>query len=264
MSDQIDHLSISQINEYLGCSQQYFYHRIVEIEALETPGALVIGSAIHLAFETYNKNKALGESTSCEQMVLVFSEYLDEQTSQSHVNFGRSSADELKEKCQTWFNVFLSEQDQNEKVVSVEESFRINLPSLTIPVVGRVDLVVEDSRGDIIVIDYKSAASKPSKSDIDSNMQMTLYGIWAKSRWPDRNIKLRMDYLIKSVKAPAFYKYETQRCEIHELELTALFRKVYNHILMLKSDVIDPLPNRSWKCSGCGYRTLCISISSAA
>ena len=86
---------------------------------------------------------------------------------------------------------------------------------------------------------------------------MTLYGLWAKKQYPGKSTRLRMDYLIKSKRTPSLQKYETNRTEVQEQALAMLFAKVYNHISMLRAEVIDPLPVASWKCSGCGYRHAC-------
>jgi len=260
MSNKIDHLSISQINEYLGCSQQYFYHRVAKLDQYDTPSALVVGSAIHEAIEEFNLQKKQGVKVELSGMVHIFSQYLLKAGKAGPVNYGKSSIEEQIRLSEIWLAAFLNEQVEQEEVVSIEESFELFLPGLSIPVVGRVDAVVQNEPDSITVIDYKTAASKPSQTDIDSNQQMTLYGIWARQRWPQKRIKVRMDYLIKSKRTPSFIRYETSRTNRDEQRLAMLFQKVYNHILMLKADVIDPLPVRSWRCPSCSFRHACCSV----
>lgn len=253
----IDHLSVSQVNEYLGCSQQYFYHRIAEIETIDTPGALVMGSTIHCAIEHFNVLKAEGISVGHGELLQIIEKVMRDEEDSGEVNFGRSNLNEYLTICSGMIQAFLDGHDQEEEVLSVEEKFEIRLPGLAVPVQGRVDAVMEDPSGTITVIDYKTSSTRPTQIDVDHNLQMTLYGIWARERWPDREINLRMDYLIKSKKNPALIKFKTSRTELNELELAQLFRKVYNHICMLSSEVIDPLPVASWKCASCGYRHAC-------
>jgi RecB family exonuclease len=246
MSDQIDHLSVSQLNEYLGCSQQYFYHRIAELEPIDTPSALVVGSAIHSAIEHYHLMGTNGVEVKCTELVQLFEQYLKDEEEARPVNYGKSNRDEQVQGGSLWLGAFLDGQEgTEERVLHIEKAFELLLPGLAVPIVGRVDAVMEDHEGNIIVVDYKTAATKPSVSDINSNPQMTLYGIWAKQNWKNRNTGLRMDYIIKSKKTPAFLQYDTARSELQEYKLTLLFKKVHNHILMLRAEVIDPLPQPS-------------------
>ena len=257
MKDEIHHLSISQINEYLGCSQQYFYHRITELEPCDVSSALVVGSAIHSAIEHFNILKKEGVTTGLTEMEALFRQCILNDEEDQSVNYGRASREEVFKLAPIWLQAFLDTQNEKERVLRVEDSFEIMLPGLPVPVVGRVDAVLEDEEGAVVVVDYKTASAKPSSSDISSNLQMTLYGIWAKRAFPNSQIKLRMDYLIKSKRIPSFMKMPTTRTEIQEQALAMLFTKVYNHISMLRAEVIDPLPVSSWKCGGCGYRHAC-------
>ena len=96
------------------------------------------------------------------------------------MNYGNSSLEEQVSLGGAWLQAFMEVPSSHEKVKTVEESFEIMLPGLVIPVVGRVDAVLEDHES-IIVVDYKTAATKPSLSDVEANLKMTLYGIWAKA-----------------------------------------------------------------------------------
>ena len=264
MKDEIDHLSISQVNEYLGCSQQYYYHRIAQLEPCDTSSSLVVGSAFHSAVEHFNILKREGVDIALHEMNALFQQCILNDEKVESINWGKTNRHDVFQEGERWIQAFLDAQDPNERILSVEESFELMLPGLPVPVVGRIDAVIEDSEGAVCVIDYKTASSRPSDNDIAGNLQMTLYGLWAKRHFPDREIKLRLDYLIKSKRAPSLQKYQTSRTEIQEQALAMLFRKVYNHISMLRVEVIDPLPVASWKCGGCSYRNLCLRVNHAA
>lgn len=264
MSSEIDHLSISQINEFLGCSQHYFYHRIAEFDPCDVSSSLVIGSAFHSAIEHFNVMKIDGIEVGLSELNSVFQQCLLNDENEKVVNWGKTSREEVFREGEPWLEAFVNSQNPDENVLIAEEAFEMNLPGIPVPVIGRVDAVLEDKNGDICVIDYKTAGARPSATDLSQNLQMTLYGIWAKQRFPNSEIKLRLDYLIKSKREPFLQKYEINRTEIQEQALSLLFKKVYNHISMLRADVIEPLPVASWKCTGCGYRNLCIQQVTAA
>lgn len=264
MKDKIDHLSVSQVNEYLGCSQQYYYHRIAKLEACDVSSSLVAGSAFHAAAEYFNVLKKKGIKASLSEMTELFRQYVSVEEKESIVNWGKGCRNDLLLEGERWLESFLEAQDKKAHVVKVEERFEIMLPGIPVPIVGRVDVVLEDHEGDICVVDYKTASTKPSEYDIENNLQMTLYGLWAKRVFPNRQIKLRMDYLVKSKRCPKFLSFETSRSEFQEQSLCVLFRKVYNHIAMLRAEVIDPLPVMTRKCFGCGFRHACQDISKVA
>lgn len=192
-----------------------------------------------------------------EELISIVETILKDEEEIRPLNYGKSSREEQLDLSSTWLQAFLNGQNKEEKVLAVEKSFEILLPGLAVPIVGRVDAVMEDKSGDIIIVDYKTASTRPSQGDIDTNLQMTLYGLWGKLNWPNRDIKLRMDYIIKSKRTPVFIPYETGRTDLHETELVQLFCKVYNHICMLRAEVIDPLPVTSWRCPTCSFRHAC-------
>ena len=264
MSADFDHISISQVNEWLGCQQQYFFHRIAEEKPIDVSSALIIGTAYHTAIQFYYEHRMKGENVIFPELHGVFEQALMEEQTEVEINWGRSNKNDQIEIAKNVFDAFLKGQSNN-KVVSVEQMFRFDLEGLPIPIIGRTDLVEYDERDDsIIVVDFKSSATKPVQShepmvpsDLDANHQMTLYGMWAKHTYPGKRIKLRMDYLIKSKKNPAYLKLDTSRTKLQEESLSRIIKSTWNQIQMARGGVIEPLPVRSWKCSGCGYRDRC-------
>jgi putative RecB family exonuclease len=74
-----------------------------------------------------------------------------------------------------------------------------------------MDLVEEDSAGTIIITENKTSARAYSNSQIDQNLQLTVYQIAARSNgYKKREILLRIDCLIKT-QVPNFKTYYTHR-----------------------------------------------------
>ncbi|MBF0202029.1 MAG: PD-(D/E)XK nuclease family protein [Desulfamplus sp.] len=108
-----------------------------------------------------------------------------------------------------------------------------------------------------------TSSTKPARSnedlvpdEIDSNIQMTVYQLAMKERYPDKKLQLRMDYLVKA-KTPSYMKLNTERTMRQEEEAMQVFRRVWNQVEMMKSGVIEAVPMRSFRCAGCSYRALC-------
>ena len=51
----------------------------------------------------------------------------------------------------------------------------MNLPYLGIPVIGVIDLLLEDENGNLIISDYKVTKKAWSASQIDENFQLSIY-----------------------------------------------------------------------------------------
>ena len=262
MSDEPDHISISQANEWLGCQLQFAYHRIEQTPPMDVSGSLVVGSAVHAAIEAHYKAKQASQSLDAKAMLEIFTDYLAAEENEHFVNF-KGTRDEEIQMARGLFEVFLEGQTDN-KPIAIEEMFRLDIPGLPVPVLGRVDLIEEEAvTGDLIIVDFKTAAAKPSGSndnyvlgDIEASDQMTLYGIWGRQAYPGRRIRLRMDYLLKT-KKPALLRLETSRSQQQEQALQALLCRVWNQLELLRAKVIEPVAQRSFRCNGCGWRHLC-------
>ncbi len=265
MKDEIEHLSFSQINQWLGCQMQYWLSRVEKQTPIDLSANLIIGTAYHTAVEMFHRAKQKNEPTvQLDEMLAVFEQIILEEESENIVNWGTTNRTDEVKKAAGVFTAFLKDQENNPNTVfAVEDMFRLDLEGLP-PIIGRVDLIEQEPSGALVIIDYKSAATKPSvssdtyvPSDVDASHQVTLYQIWGKQKFPKQVIKLRMDYLIKSAKTPVFLPITTKRSEEQEHHLIALMKSVYDQIQMAKAGVIEPVPCRSFKCSGCGYRAIC-------
>lgn len=263
MENEPEHLSFSQINQWLGCQTQYWKQRVEEQEPIDTSSNLVLGTSYHAAIEMHYRAKINGEKpVTLEEMLDVFEQLILEEEAKTFINWGRSNRDSEVRKAEGVFKAFLDGQQESE-VVAVEEMFKLELNGLP-PIIGRVDLIEKDADGTIILVDFKTSATKPSQSndphvpnDIDASHQMTLYQMWAKTAFPDSTIGLRMDYLIKSSRSPSYLRLSTTRSERDEQKLTDLLRRIWGQIQMAKAGVIEVVPQRSFRCNGCGYRNTC-------
>jgi CRISPR/Cas system-associated exonuclease Cas4 (RecB family) len=226
---------------------------------------LVLGTSYHSAIEMHYRAKMQGEKpVSLDEMLHLFEQLILKEESQSFINWGRSNRVSEIQKAEGVFKVFLEGQQECD-VVAVEEMFKLELEGLP-PILGRIDLIEKDSSGALILVDFKTSATKPSQShdphipsDIDASHQMTLYQIWAKRAFPSSNIGLRMDYLIKSSKTPRYMRLNTSRTQREEANLIQLIQRIWSQIQMAKAGVIEPVPQRSFRCNGCGYRNSCVA-----
>ena len=93
-------------------------------------------------------------------------------------------------------------------VKSVAESFSVEVPGLSKPLIGEFDLVVVDG-GDETIVDWKTASSKWPTGKTDRDLQATAY-CFAYNQVHGRTPLFRFDLCVKS-KSPAHHQFYTTR-----------------------------------------------------
>jgi len=119
--------------------------------------------------------------------------------------------------------------------------------------VGVFDLLEKDNTGNIVVVDHKTAAKKPSDSDLDQNLQFSCYGYATRilQELDDRDILLRIDCLVKN-KKPVFEQRYTVRTPDNDRKLVKLASDVLNAM-----DTGVFLPITGWQCGTCQVSSHC-------
>jgi len=193
---------------------------------------------------------------SQEKVIALFSKYWTEAVGgklevkfakgkdfESYLNDGRSL-----------LTTYLNElPEDNFKILAIEEPFSFTIEGMDIPIIGQMDLVLEDDSGTIIIVDWKTAGKAYSRDDVDKNFQLSLYQMAARANgFADREILLRFDCLIKT-KTPKFEQYYTTRTDEDILRAKKKILKVAEGI---SKSVFVPNDNH-WKCKNCNYSEHC-------
>jgi len=142
-----------------------------------------------------------------------------------------------------WFTQL---QEDNFKVIGVEEAFSFNIPGVSAPLIGSVDLLETDEAGILLITDFKTSSRAYSVGDVDRNQQLTVYQMAMKRNGhAGHEILLKFDCLIKTQK-PKFESYWTTRSEVDEIRMERKIRQVWSGI---NKGVFVP-NDTSWKCPG--------------
>ncbi|HOK17183.1 MAG TPA: PD-(D/E)XK nuclease family protein [Candidatus Paceibacterota bacterium] len=114
---------------------------------------------------------------------------------------------------------------------------------------GIVDRVDKLEDGTLEVIDYKSSKRMSSKEDLDKNLQLSIYAIGLKHRWP----KIEYDKMKFSLYFLKFNeKMESQRTEE---DIKKAEEKVIDLIHQIQNSSFEPKPSAF--CHWCGYKSIC-------
>jgi putative RecB family exonuclease len=144
-------------------------------------------------------------------------------------------------------------QEDSFQVIAVEEAFSFNLPGISAPIIGAIDLLEQDESGALIITDFKTSSRKFSIDEVDRNQQLTLYQMAMKRNGhAGHEILLKFDCLIKT-KSPKSESYWTTRSEENETRMERKIRQVWSGI---RKGVFIP-NDTSWKCPRCHYRKAC-------
>jgi hypothetical protein len=258
----IDHISISQIDMFFRCGEQY-RRRYIEGERVPPGIALHIGTGVHKAAEHNYRQKILtGEDLPAAQLqevaVDAYAKSLDKQGVMFTAEERPAAKKILGESADvvSGLTVVLREKVTPEiQPALIEESMTLDVPGLDVPFLGIVDCYSRDGR----LSDLKTAAKKWSQDKADSESQPTLYRKLIKARTGSYPLKITFDVLTKT-KTPAHQQLVTER---DDDDFAILVRKAKIMLRMVSAGIFAPAEPGSWSCSAvyCGFWASCPLIS---
>jgi putative RecB family exonuclease len=249
-----EYLSASRITQYLMCPLKYRLVYVDKVDPDFLPSNLVLGSCIHSAIEGFYHNWQEGRRLSSDTVIELFESYFDAGTDGKTLEPG-CDREGVRRIGKSLLGVFARDV-QPAEVVGIEEKFRIPLADengvYIIDLVGVFDLIELDSEGTPVVVDHKTAAKRYSDTDLESNLQLTAYGLASRELHKiDGPVLLRIDAMIKN-KTPIF----DQRFTIRTVDSGQRFLKLATDVLAaMESGAF--FPNTGWQCGSCQVRSHC-------
>jgi putative RecB family exonuclease len=251
MAARRDHISVSQINQYLMCPLKYRFNYIDELPKPFKSDDLALGSAVHAAVEWWHKHRTNGTGPEWRDTVRIFEADLQAQSFEN-LNFKHGgSLESLLEKGKQLLAVYLK-NFKGEAVRAVELPFRVPLidletgEALGVPLDGYIDLIEADDT----VVELKTAQKTYSPIELVQHLQISGYAYvfnWLYKRKP----KLRLDILTKG-KMPAMHSFELNRDQDSLVRFFHITKGVYRAI-----QAGQFYPNEGWQCPGCEYYENC-------
>ena len=236
-------ISYSQLETFIRCPLQYRYQYIIKIP---TPAseAVSFGISLHQSLKEFYKLILTAQKPSKKDLKDILAKCWQKEgfSSKKHEKNMFSKAEKyLLGFYQKGFSI-------KDKPVSLEQPFIIKI-SNNLKIKGRFDRVDKLINGGIEIIDYKTGKIK-QQSEIDKNLQMTVYAIAAADpgilNKEPKNIKLSFYFL------EIQEKISTQRTKKQLDQARKDIISIVNEIG--KSDF---LPNPGPYCDFCQYKLLC-------
>lgn len=253
---KIPHLSASSLGTYVECSLQYKFSRIDGIPAEFIADSLVFGNGIHYTLADYYQALMEGEILSGEVLQERFTYHWEQLAKDKYQirYFKGNSYHAILTQGQKLMETFAEQvPEETSRILGVEQTFSFSVPGLPLPIIGAMDLLLEDPDGTLTIVDHKTTSKALGSKDIDMSDQLTIYQKALKSMgYIDRQIILRLDCLVKT-KTPRFEQVYTSRSECDEQRMIRKFQAAWDAIY---KEVWVP-NTASWKCGTCAYKGAC-------
>lgn len=237
-----DYISVSQIEMFLRCGEQY---RFRYIEGLKIPptGALVQGSAYHAALATFFRDRlVMSEFSSFHKAAALdsFSDSFDCQAAYD-VDWVDEKPGELKDQGIVLTQTYIEEVGWKIEPVTVEERKETTINGINLVTV--TDLVTP-----INIIDHKLKKRAFSEDELAQDLQSITYGMV-------ENLPLEFHVALKTAKPSIKIQRTPRRTEQDLLFFRELLERVRASI-QAGNFIPNPV---GWHCGPrfCGYWNLC-------
>jgi DNA helicase-2/ATP-dependent DNA helicase PcrA len=232
-------LSASAVQTYTTCPLQFKLEREWKIPG-DAPAAMQNGAVMHDVLRAYYDSVRAGRPMDEVTLLGLFRSNLADARiadKYQHDLYEKQGIEQLR--------YFLSLCDKNPapQVLHTEEFFEVKIGEAV--VVGRIDRMDRDTRGRIVITDYKTG--KPmSQEDADESLQLSIYAMAAQEKWG------------YEVAALAFYNL-AENCVVTtlrgKLELQAARMLIEDVAAKIAEKQFEPKPG--FHCRFCAYRNLC-------
>ena len=202
--------SHSKLAAYQQCRQKYKFRYVDDIPSPIRSIELHLGTTVHSALEQLYAGARQGDTISSDEFLAFYQQKWDEgfsaelrivrsgTTAQTYLDMGR----------QMLTNYYRSFQPFTQSTtLELEEKFLFPL-SENHDIRGIIDRLARNADGSLEIHDYKTSRRLPNSAQVSSDVQLALYEIAIRHRWPDTgNISLIWHYLafdkeIKITKTP--------------------------------------------------------------
>ena len=180
------HHSYTSLNTYLNvCQLQYFYRYVEKLPAERTAVALPFGVAMHEALSVQARAAQKGKLLPAKDLLDSFAMFFKAncEAAENLVFKREETYDDQLDLASRMFDAISKEWVDYYNIKSVAEPFRVEIPGVSLPLVGELDMVVEegtpfdekDDQPHPVVVDFKTASRSWTDSQPHRALQATVY-----------------------------------------------------------------------------------------
>ena len=256
------HYSYTALNTYINVCQLLYYYRYIEkVEAERTPVALPFGTAFHSVLSEQAQAAKTGKLLTADEMTDAFTAYFQANCKDAaNIVFKRDeNIEDQIATAKRMFETVNKEWIDYWNIQSVAEPFRVEIPGLSKPIIGELDMVIaektpfddETDKGYDTIVDFKTAVRMWSNERPAKDLQATVFS-YAFEKVHGRRPSFRFDVVTKA-KTPTVKHLYTSRDDDSYRRMEKLFVTADKGI---QAGIF--LPNEgSFACSDCPFADHC-------
>ena len=253
------HTSYSALDTYKTCPLKYKYQ---EIDKRKTPKRVeaIFGTVVHSALKYMFLRDPL--YPALDEVIDFYTRKWKEAAEKIEwKDLERKEAQEkmyFEEGIKLLENFYKKNSTRNFNAVELESRFRIDLEDTetgtTHTLAGIIDRIDKDIASDVYeIIDYKTGKKMPSQEMLEDDLQLGLYGIALKDRWPAlsaQRIQTSLYFLKHNEKISAMHSDE--KLERAKGRILTIIKEIEKR---MESGLFEPTPGPL--CNWCGFRPIC-------
>ncbi len=240
--------SFSALETYLQCPLKFKYQEIEKRKAPKSKEAM-LGTAVHQALHYYH-----GSGPHFPTLDDVLEYYRKNWVGEKVEWKGKDEERAYFEDGKKLLESYCTRNDpRTAKILDLEARFEAPLSDSAVKethlITGKIDRVDKDDEGVIEIIDYKTAKRMPTQAQVDTSLQLSIYHLGLKQRWPElrpKKVKLSLYFLRHNE------KLSTEGTE-EKIEETK--QRVLGVIRDIQKSDFSPTPGPL--CDWCPYRPIC-------
>lgn len=249
-----DHISPTAAKAYLSCSLKFYFERVLRVPK-KTPPALHLGKAVHAALQAFHLARWRGGDDSAEAIAVAYEEaFTNLERDEGPVRFKNDAEREAVrlDGLRVVAAYLDSPEAMKEKPRAVEVLLKEEIPGLSVPLTGAMDLV----EGNFTPVDFKSAAAKsdPASAAFDHEIQLVSYQLLMEAATSEIPPSLDLVFLVKTKKPQTIRVKSPPANAQRKRRVVALLETAVQGIA---AGIHHPQPGMH--CSWCQFRNECMA-----
>lgn len=168
-------MSYSRLDTYQSCAAKYFYSYVLKEPRIFGPAA-AMGTAVHTVLEDTDLNRM-----THPDMMTRLDEQLEREGIQEVNGEDHAVLVEAAKGCVTDFY----DTHVGDKFDTIAKEYSFNVVIGNCNFIGYVDRVDRTPDGGVLITDYKTGKYQVSKNKVAENLQLGLYAVVARKRFPE-------------------------------------------------------------------------------
>ena len=231
--------SARRLKTFLECPRKFQFTYIDQIP-VPTPSPLAFGKTIHEVIESIHLDGLWEESKAFS----LFRSLWERRQREEPILFTDQTPEKYEKLAEKILSGYIRRQKELPPPLLVE--FEFSIPFGEVQLHGFIDQIREEGEG-LVIVDLKSDKSKPSRAELDMDLQFTIYAFAAHQIF-HQPIKACIHYHLRTNEEILTYR-EPERCAE---TIGEVIRFVTQNI---KVGVFPP--NRGIQCRWCPFAFLC-------